>query len=325
MLTTITHRAMACEFVVMLPESDAPRMEAAFVALECLDKIEADLSVYRPDSEISRLNAFGSDHWIRLSQDTFALLCESVRWSRMTGGAFDITAGPLVRAWGFVDRKGNKPSDEIIRQTLENVGFEHLRLRHQDCSVRFDRPGMEINLGAIGKGYALDRLARSLIQEGLENFLIHGGGSSILAHGDQTPASEPAAVPGGWAVGIAHPSKPNQRLAGIWLRNQALSTSGSGKQFFHHRGRRYGHVIDPRTGYPAGEMLSLTAVADSATEAEACSTAYFLSSVESLRELSAGKELPARMIAVCAQSRQDSVAVIPLAEFDWVDAPAAEN
>ncbi|MCC9602709.1 FAD:protein FMN transferase [Stieleria sp. JC731] len=321
MLTTITHRAMACEFVVMLPPSDAPLIDAAFAALECLDEIEAELTVYQPGSEISKINANAENEWVPVSASTFGLIEQSQLWSQRTDGAFDITAGPLIRSWGFLSRQGRKPNGQEIQDALQKVGHDHLKLRRDDSSVHFERPGMEINLGAIGKGYALDRLAATLTEAGLKNFLIHGGGSSVLARGDQDNLAE---TRNGWAVGIAHPTKPNQRLAGIRLIDAALSTSGSGKQFFHHRGRRYGHVIDPRTGYPAGELLSLTVVAESATDAEACSTAYFLSPLANLKADSDAGELPAKMLATIAEKRQDAVKVIALSEFDWIDPPKAD-
>ena len=124
---------------------------------------------------------------------------------------------------------------------------------------------------AIGKGDALDRIAARLQADGISDFLLHGGSSSVVAVGDQEEGSGL-----GWAVGIAHPTKPKRRLGGIWLRNRALATSGSGKQFFHHRGRRYGHVIDPRTGYPAGDLMSLTVIMESAADADACATGFFV-------------------------------------------------
>ncbi|MCA9141018.1 MAG: FAD:protein FMN transferase [Planctomycetales bacterium] len=316
MLTTLSHRSMAAEFSVILAESDAHLVEPALEALELLDQIEADLTVYRAESEISRINATGDKNPVVVSQSTFELLKRSLRWSEITDGAFDVTAGPLVRAWGFTQRRGRKPTAAEIQDALEKVGFSHVTLVEKDCAVSLGVPGMEINLGAIGKGFALDELAGGLSQRGLKNFLIHGGYSSVIAKGDQIPGSGQ-----GWAVGISHPTKPNHRLAGIRLVNQALSTSGSGKQFFHYRGRRYGHVIDPRSGYPAGDLLSLTAVADNATDAEACSTAYFVCGTAAIRDAVASNPQLPRMIGVSPKSRQDDVNVISFADFDWVDAP----
>ena len=320
MLTTVSHRAMATEFSVILAESSSHLVESALEALELLDRIEADLTIYRPQSEVSRVNAEAGSRPVPVSTATFELIEKSVQWSVQTAGAFDITAGPLVRVWGFTERSGKKPSADQIRDAVAKVGYRHLRLDPDSLSVAFEVPEMEINLGAIGKGFALDELAQTLLARGVEDFLIHGGGSSILAHGNQQADGET-----GWAVGIAHPTKPKQRLAGIRLNNQALSTSGSGKQFFHHRGRRYGHVIDPRTGYPAGDLLSLTAVAANATDAEACSTGYFVCGTQAIDAASSENDLLPAMIGVRAEDRQDSVSVVPFAEFDWVDPPLANE
>lgn len=315
MLTTISHRAMAAEFSILLAESDAHLVEPAFEALELLDRIEADLTIYRPDSEISRINASAGTPVV-ISPGTYQLLKRSVAWSERTHGAFDITAGPLVRVWGFTGRRGSKPTGEEIRAAVAKVGYRNLRLVDEDHSVSLQSSEMEINLGAIGKGFALDELAIRLQNSGLKNFLIHGGGSSVLARGDQVAGSGL-----GWSVGISHPTKPKRRLAGIRLRDEALSTSGSGKQFFHHRGRRYGHVIDPRTGYPAGELLALTAVAGNAIDAEACSTAFFVSGIDAIAAAAADDDTLPKMIGIRPNDRQDSVSVIPFARFDWVDAP----
>ncbi|WP_372899204.1 FAD:protein FMN transferase [Stieleria sp.] len=316
MLTTISHHAMAAEFSVLLAESDAHLVEAAFEALELLDRIEADLTVYREDSEISQINAVASERPVSVSESTYRLIQRSIAWSEKSAGAFDITAGPLVRVWGFTERRGRKPTAAEVQAAVDRVGYTAVRLDDEHRSVAFERPGMEINLGAIGKGFALDELAETLTARGLQNFLIHGGGSSVIARGDQLADTRQ-----GWAVGISHPTKPKQRLAGIRLRDEALSTSGSGKQFFHHRGRRYGHVIDPRSGYPAGELLSLTAIADNATDAEACSTAFFVCGIDAIRAAAeSDPDLP-RMIGVRSKNRQDSVRVLPFAEFEWVDPP----
>ncbi|WP_233148369.1 FAD:protein FMN transferase [Rhodopirellula sp. MGV] len=325
---------MACEFVVMLPPSDAPLLDAAFAALECLDAIEANLTVYRPDSEISQVNSNADKRWVPVSPTTFELIEQSIRWSEQTGGAFDITAGPLIRTWGFLTRQGKKPTRDEVEAALETVGYQHLRTCPETHSIRFAKPGMEINLGAIGKGFALDQLAGRLVQAGIKNFLLHGGGSSVLARGNQSPVDNLSDEPesrAGWAVGIAHPTKPNLRLAGIRLIDAALSTSGSGKQFFHHRGKRFGHVIDPRTGYPAGEMLSLTAICPNATDAEACSTASFLSPMDELECLFAepAESAPTArtlkqadaMIATVPRNRQDEVEVTSWGEILWIDPP----
>lgn len=315
LLTQVSRRAMATEFVVILPAHAADAVELAFTALEQLDAIENALTIYRPDSEISLVNRTAWQHPVRLSEETFALVQTAVQWSERTDGAFDITAGPLVDAWGFGRRRGRKPNKEEIEAALERVGYRMLELSSEQRTVRMTRQGMSVNLGAIGKGDALDRIAAKLRGQGLCDFLIHGGNSSVIAAGDQTAGSGL-----GWAVGLAHPTKPKRRLAGLWLRDMALATSGSGKQFFHHRGQRYGHVIDPRTGYPAGDLLSLTVLTESAADADACATGLFVTGREGISRYAAEPWFP-RTVAVRAGSRQDAVEIECTGENRWVEDP----
>tara|TARA_R110002049_G_scaffold2750_4_gene21877 strand:+ start:19115 stop:20092 length:978 start_codon:yes stop_codon:yes gene_type:complete len=316
--TQLSHRAMATEFVVMLAAASSHTVDLTLQALELLDQIEADLSIYHAESEISLINRDAARQPVAVSGPTFALLQKALRWSKLTEGAFDITAGPLVQAWGFGKRRGQKPSPEVIQEALQRVGYQHLRLDPHDRTVRFDRPGMSINLGAIGKGDALDRLAGQLLEGGATDFLIHGGNSSVVAMGDHQPGSGE-----GWAVGIAHPTKPSRRIAGIRLRDQALATSGSGKQFFHHQGQRYGHVIDPRNGQPVGDLLSLTVIGASAADSDACATGWFVAGSEFVRSREKYDDATAS-IMVAAGNRQDDVHITTTGSPRWVDGDAPD-
>ncbi|MFK8113559.1 MAG: FAD:protein FMN transferase [Rubripirellula sp.] len=314
LLTHVTRRAMATEFVVILPERWSHAVEIAFQTMEQLDQIENALTIYREDSEISALNREASDRPVRLSQPTFELLQRAILWSERTEGAFDVTAGPLVEAWGFTRRSGRKPTEHEVESALQKVGYQHLVLNEADQTVRFDKPAMAINLGAIGKGDALDRIAEGLQDQGVTDFLIHGGNSSVLAAGDQHIGSGQ-----GWPVGVAHPTKPKRRLAGLWLRDQSLATSGSGKQFFHHRGKRYGHVIDPRTGYPAGDLMSLTVLTKSAADADACATGLFVTGREHIARVSQANDWSPDMVLVRQGERQDQVDIETHGDVAWVE------
>jgi thiamine biosynthesis lipoprotein len=323
LVTRVTHRAMATDFVVLLPAHQADSVEAAMEALESLDEIESRLTVYRPSSEVSKINREATEGAVRVSEKTFRVIERALKWSKRTGGAFDITSGPLIEAWGFTERSGRKPTQAEIDQALLRVGYQHTEISPADRTVRFHRPGMSINLGAIGKGEALDSLKRYLLHAGVEHFLIHGGNSSVIAHGNQfqcddfdkklTDDTNP-----GWAVGISHPTKPKHRIAGVWLKNQAIATSGSGKQFFHHRGRRYGHVIDPRSGWPAGDLLSLTTIMDNATDADACATGLFVIGSNHFADYRQGEWWPP-LVTVAAGDRQDEVAIDSDGDITWVD------
>jgi thiamine biosynthesis lipoprotein len=313
LLTHVSRRAMATDFVAILPAHRAEAVEVVVEAMETLDRIEADLTIYRGESEISQINRQAFDRPVSVSATTFRLIEKAIEWSGRTGGAFDITAGPLIDAWGFTRRSGRKPTQQEVDQALEKVGYGKVILSPSQRSIRFQHPGMSINLGAIGKGDALDRIAASLRQQGVDDFLLHGGNSSVIAGGDQSPGSGR-----GWAVGLSHPTKPKRRLAGLWLRNMALATSGSGKQFFHHRGRRYGHVIDPRTGYPAGDLLSLTVLMPSAADADACATGLFVAGSATIGQLQDQSWLPP-LIMMKSGPRQDAVEIESSGKIPWCD------
>lgn len=275
-LLKVSRRAMATDFeLLMHRDATAQQVDAAVEALDSVEAIEAELTIYRPDSGVSRLNQSASERQVKTSALVFDVLKRSVELSRLLDGAFDITSGPLVEVWGFTNRSGKRPTAEQIEEARKSVGWGCLQLDAAEHTVRFARPGMRINLGAIGKGYALDRIAARLKAAGVEDFLLHGGNSSILARGHNDRVAKD-----GWLVGLSHPARPTQRLGGIRLYDQALATSGSGKQFFHFRGKRYGHVLDPRTGYPAGAFQSLTVLAADATDADALATGLFVEPLE---------------------------------------------
>jgi len=280
LVTEITHRAMATEFGVILPGEGGQATEAAVNALDQLDRLESMLSIYRAESEISQINLNAGIAPIKTNPQVFELLQCSLQIHAFTSGAFDVTAGPLVECWGFTRRRGRKPSDAEIAAAKEKVGAHLLLLDERSQTVFLQQPGMQINLGGIGKGYAIDQIAKCLDQSGVEHYLIHGGKSTLFA---KCPPGTPPEEQ--WTVGIEHPLRPGIRMTEVKLGHGAMATSGSGKQFFHYQGKRIGHVIDPRTGKPAGEMLSLTLTASTATAADAFSTAYFIEGAERLAEV----------------------------------------
>ncbi len=277
-LLRLSRRAMACTFEVFLNAGQYPHgTETAIAALDLVDRLEDQLSVYRDESEICRLNRAAALLAVAVEPRLFDLLSRAVEIHRATGGAFDVTAGRLSDVWGFTRRHGKIPADEDLQAARECVGTEYLELDREAQSIRFARPGLEINLGSIGKGYALDRCAELLESAGVHDFLLHGGSSSVLARGAHggVPRSEEADA-GAWHVGVRHPLHPERRLGQLRLSNRALATSGSGTQFFVHQGRRYGHILDPRSGWPAEGVLSTSVLAPSAAEADALATAFYV-------------------------------------------------
>ncbi len=286
-LLRIGRRAMACEFEVLLNARQYSNgMDAAVAGLDLVDALESQLTVYRDNSEVSGLNQTAHLQPVEVESRLFELLSKAAEIHRDTSGAYDITSGPLSKAWGFFRRAGRVPSNDELAQTMQRVGMRHMHLDSERRTVRFDLPGVEINLGSIGKGYALDRAADLLLVAGINDFLLHGGNSSVLARGsggqldEQLPVEPNEEQFGGWWVGLRHPLFARRRIGEIRLRNRAIGTSGSGTQFFMHAGRRYGHILDPRTGWPAEGTLSTTVIATTGAEADALATAFYVQGAE---------------------------------------------
>jgi len=273
-LVQLARTAMACEFQVYLTADHPPHgPEAAMSALDRIERLEDQMTVYRDQSEICSINRLAADKAVDVEPQLFDLLQRSVRLYEETEGAFDITAGPLSQVWGFFRRQGKLPDEKDLQAALARVGSDQLELNAEDTTLRFRRPGIELNLGGIGKGYALDRAAALLQSYGVENFLLHGGRSSVLARGSRIPAD---AQNNPWTVGIGHPLRQDRRLGLLALRDKAMGTSGTATQSFHHRGKRYGHILDPRTGRPAEGVLTVTALCEDAASADALSTAFYV-------------------------------------------------
>ncbi len=295
-LVRVSRRAMACMFEVCFP---ADRCEggarSAIAALELVESLESGLSYFRPDSRIARINRAAADRPVKVEPWLFDLLVEAKKISERTGGAFDVTSAPLWETWGFARRAGTIPTEDQLAEARSSVGSHLLELDAERRTVRFLAPGVKINLGGIGKGYALDACGRRLLASGMNDFLIHAGQSSVLARGrpDRRPAAEQSqGGRGAWEVGVAHPQRPGRRLGILRLADRALGTSTDQFQSFRHRGRRYGHVIDPRTGRPAEGLLSTTLLAPTAAVADALSTAlYIMGSAAALEFCRARPEL----------------------------------
>jgi thiamine biosynthesis lipoprotein len=265
--------AMGCRFEVAFNAGEvAEATELGCEALDLVDEIESRISIYRDTSEFAVINA-AAGAWVAISPDTVALLALARVLHARTDGAFDIAAGPLVRAWGFFERQGRRPAVEELAAALAASGTRQLELDPDGCRARLGVLGAALNPGGIGKGWAVDRAVDHLLAAGVPSGLVHGGQSSVRAFGTQGPA-----VPGrsGWKVGLRHPLRPGRRLATFTLRDRALGTSGSGTQFFVDRGRKLGHLLDPRTGHPAEGVISATVLAPTAAEADALATAAYV-------------------------------------------------
>jgi thiamine biosynthesis lipoprotein len=283
-LLRFARQAMATTFEVLLPFGTLDSVAAAEAGLDEVDRLEAQLTVYREDSEVSWLNLRAFAEEVPVEEGLFDLLDLARQISIESEGAFDITAGALIKAWGFYRGPRRVPGDEERQAALERVGMHYVDLDPERRGVRFRRPGLEVNLGSIGKGYALDRMARLLqVEWKIGAGLLHGGGSSVYAMGTE-PGKET-----GWNVGLRHPWVTGRRLAVVRLRDRGLGTSAATYQHLEHNGRKLGHILDPRTGWPAEGMLSASAVAPTAAEADALATAFFIQGVDFARAYCAGR------------------------------------
>ncbi len=271
--------AMACRFEILFGSRDRLKVMAAHRALDEVARLERQMTIFSEESEISSINQGAHQGRVTVEPRLLQLLRLGCDLCRKTGGAFDMTASPLWRCWGFAQRRGEVPTEEALNRALESVGSQLLELDEESQSVRFHHPDLELNLGGIGKGYALDRAAAMLRDEGLSNVLLHFGHSSILVLGNA-----PGQAGRGWPLSLRHPLQRKQSLARIQLRDQAMATSGVGEQSFRAEGKRYGHVLDPRTGYPTEKNLSATAFARTAAVADALSTAFLVMDLEEVRE-----------------------------------------
>jgi thiamine biosynthesis lipoprotein len=259
---------MACRFEVTLPMSDRAGLAIARRALAQVDLHEQQLTIFNETSQLSHINRNAALHPVPAQPSLFALLLLCQELARETQGAFDITSGPLSYCWGFLRRDGRLPQQHEIDAARYVVGSDLLLLDRASQTVHFQRPGVCLNLGSIGKGYALDRIAASM-QPAVRSALLSAGSSSMRAIGTGNH-------PSGWTVGVRHPSRESGRLAVLRMRDCAMATSGCEEQFFEHNGVRYGHIIDPRSGQPATQVLSATVVAASAAVADALATAFFV-------------------------------------------------
>jgi len=320
----LARQAMATRFEIVLHGGHPAALRAAAEeAFEEIARIEALLSAYRPDSEISRVNACAHQRPVRVSPLVFQLLEHCRRLWEETQGAFDITLLPLLRCWDLAGGPGRVPGEEELTQARQRVGMEHVRLDEAACTVEFGAPGMMLDLGAVGKGYALDRAVTLLREAGMECGLIHGGTSSVYGFGhppDQEAWRVALELPGWLVSGIpANPersgqspmsvhSTPDATTAGrvvvavVELRDASLSVSASWGKAFRVGDELYGHILDPSTGAPAKNAIMAAVVWPFATEGDALSTALMVRGIPGQERLHALRPSMRSLVTVLTES-----------------------
>ncbi len=295
-MVTLARNAMATRFELVLYGEDPVALRAAGEeALAEIERLEAQLSLFRPASEIAHLNARAAREPVRVSPEVFRLLEQAQTLSRDTSGAFDITIAPLVRGWGFMGGSGHEPLCGELEAARAVVGIDLLRLDASNYTVSFARPGVMLDLGAIGKGYAIDRAIELLREAGVNSALLHGGTSTVYGLGRPPGTGEwqvaienargprattrisPQAQMGSASVDeVAASSATNDCLAIVPLRNAALSVSAVWGKAFVAGNQLLGHVLDPRTGRPTATALLAAVALPSAMETDALSTALLV-------------------------------------------------
>ena len=198
------------------------------------------------------------------------MLSSCLEYSRQSDGAFDISVGALMKVWGFYKGEGSLPRRAEVTDALMKVGYQHVVLDPSARTVRFNQPGIDLDPGGIGKGYAVDRIVGVLKREGVDAALVSAAGSSIYGLGAPPEDSR------GWPITISGPREPEEAAATVFLRDMSLSTSGSYEKFFWAEGRTYSHIMDPRTGYPARGTSSVSVQAARTLDSEAWTKPFFI-------------------------------------------------
>lgn len=270
---------MGTTFTIYLYSPDHDTAAAEFsAAFDEIERIEEALSNYRASSELSRINRLAGEQPVTTDPEVFHLLQTSFDYSRRSAGAFDITVGPLMRAWGFFRENGRYPSDVELAHARASVGWNKVVLNLPQRTVKFAVPGMELDMGGIGKGYAVDRVVAVLRDAGVSSALVDAGSSTLYALG--TPPGK-----SGWKVLVPKPGDRVHAVSEVLLRDNSLSTSGSYEKFFRLDGRTYCHIMDPRTGRPVEGMLQTTVLAATGTDSDALSTTMFVMGATAGRRL----------------------------------------
>ncbi len=253
-----------------------------------LVQINQLMSTYDPQSEVSRFNKKQSDSWFPISVETYLVIRQALQISELSGGAFDISVGPLVNLWGFgtTGRPQQRPTQEEIRSILASVGYQHLELRAHPPLLKKDIPALQIDLSAIAKGYAVDALGNVLQQQGYQDFLVEIGGEILTA--GRRPGKQL------WRIAVEKPVEETREVGTILtMTGTAMATSGNYRNFYVEDGQRYVHTIDPVSGQPIIHKLASATVLDpSCARADALATTLMVMGEEKAIAFSEKHDIP---------------------------------
>ena len=271
---------MGTKVEILAQGKDQAIMEAAVnKGFDEIERLEKKLSRFEPDSVVSRINQNAGQSPVQVDSEVFGLIEKSVAVCKESNGAFEITILPVLSLWKYNDANPKPPSSQEVREKLNLVDCKKIILKKDQNLVFLPEPGMAIDLGGIAKGYAADKAAQKLRQNGVSAGIVNAGGNLTVFGGTGK----------GMAVGIQDPRKRGKILAKIYITDGAISTSGDYERFFIYNGVRYSHIIDPRTGYPAQGEESVTIFAENGADADAWSTALFVLGSDQGLKILAGK------------------------------------
>jgi thiamine biosynthesis lipoprotein len=261
--------------VTLVTDDSAAAWGVAAIALAELRWVDSLMSNWTTTSEVARLNREAGTKETRVHPEVGRVLQAALALWKESGGAYDITVEPLVRAWGFLGGPRRVPSEAEIQAALAHVGAQRVHFAPETGMLRFDDPATRIDLGGIAKGYAVDVAAKSLVARGVRNALVDLSGN-MFAMGSPPGAS-------GWRIGIRDPRDRIPFLARLTLHGEGISTSGQYEQFVAVNGRTYGHIMDPRTGWPVQGLIAVTVVSPSAMECDGWDTPLFVVGLDAAR------------------------------------------
>jgi len=281
---TVRFFAMGTEFVfIIYPPFDGMLEEdvrnLCEPAITAVNNLEKHISHYLPDNDLARLNQSAGSGVLKVNSDLFEVIRWSKRYWERTDGAFDPSVGPLLDLWGFYRKnKQDIPSDNEISEALKKVGMDKVIINVDEQSVGLTVPEMRLDFGGIGKGLALDRAKAILKEQGIKSGILHAGTSSIVAIG--TPPNQ-----AGWKIGIRSPYNKDETIEEFLINDESLSTSSVSEQFLERKGKKYGHIFNPKTGRPVDtNIVSSTVICKTATESDALSTSFFVLGIDKTKE-----------------------------------------
>jgi thiamine biosynthesis lipoprotein len=270
-----TDAIMGTRIYVELWDTDAAHGEASIDAVMAeMRRIDDLMSHYKPESQLSKINQHGTEAPVVVDQELFDLIKLSTHYSEITEGAFDITYASVGYLYNYPNHV--RPTEEQIKAALPAVNWRNMKFDDAHHSVFFEHKGMRIDLGGIGKGYAVDRGIEILQKRGIQHAVVTAGGDSRII-GDRMGRA--------WLVAIRHPDDPNKVVTRIPLSDAAMSTSGDYERYFDENGVRYHHIIDPRTGHSASKVRSATIIGPTATQTDGMSKTAFVLGAEKALEI----------------------------------------